>query len=156
MKNMKTIGIGAAIVVVIVIVAMMLLGGESNNQPAALDVEDFTTVSFSTSENAEFLRILRSLQGVDLDGSLFTRQAFISLVDFSVPISEQPRGIVNPFLPVGMSPALIDVNNNPDPVTIPTTPANNPVSTSTNQTSTTTPADTGSGDSGTSTEPLLP
>lgn len=48
-------------------------------------------------ETSLFLERLTVLQGIALDGSLFSDPRFQNLVDFSEPISPQPIGRDNPF-----------------------------------------------------------
>ena len=62
--------------------------------PVGIVTEDF---SGGLADNQEFLRVLKNLESVSLDGSILTNEAFASLVDFSVQFPDQPKGRVNPF-----------------------------------------------------------
>lgn len=52
------------------------------------------------NENQEFLRVLKNLQNVSLDGSILSSEVFASLVDFGIELTPQPKGRSNPFLPI--------------------------------------------------------
>ena len=141
-KTVKII-IGVVALGLVVIIFMMLTGGDSEPDNGLI-TEDFLVTETSASENMAFLQILRDIQRVELDGSIFTRQAFVSLHDFSVPLSDRPRGIVNPFLPIDQSASLLFTTPT-DPATIPSASPDN--GTSTNS-ATTTP------DTATTSDPL--
>lgn len=49
----------------------------------------------------DLIVILRRLEGIALDGSVFQSDAFRSLTDFSIPLVKEPIGRDNPFAPVG-------------------------------------------------------
>lgn len=74
-----------------------VLPGTSSENTEALSVSD------------QFLRLLLSMQDIELDQSIFVDPAFTNLEDFSVEIiPRNNEGRVNPFAPVGRdtAPAL--------------------------------------------------
>lgn len=50
---------------------------------------------------AEVIELQSKITSVNLKQGLFTSSLYNKLIDFSVPILEQPRGRSNPFSPVG-------------------------------------------------------
>src|SRR3989344_2377247 len=74
--------------------------------------EDFAGAG--TAENQEFLRVLKNLESVSLDGSFLSSEAFTSLIDFSVALRDQPKGRVNPFKPINpFDPELVAASVSP-------------------------------------------
>ena len=74
--------------------------------PSGIVTENFDGAA--GADNQEFLRVLKNLESVTLDGSILSSEAFTSLVDFSVQISDQPKGRINPFKPINPNePELI-------------------------------------------------
>jgi hypothetical protein len=69
-----------------------------------------TTSQSSAGENADgtqVLALLNRLQAIKLDGKIFTDPNFLSLQDWSVSITAQEVGRVNPYLPAyGAVPAV--------------------------------------------------
>jgi hypothetical protein len=45
----------------------------------------------------DLIDLLAELEQVTLDQSLFTREAFVNLTDFSQVLPDEPRGRANPF-----------------------------------------------------------
>ena len=45
----------------------------------------------------DLIDLLAELEGVKLDQSLFSREAFVNLTDFAQTLPEEPRGRANPF-----------------------------------------------------------
>jgi hypothetical protein len=56
----------------------------------------------SQTVGRELLALLNTLRSLSLDGDVFERPEFASLIDFSVPISPNPLGRRNPFAPIGV------------------------------------------------------
>jgi hypothetical protein len=54
---------------------------------------------------AEVLAALNQLKTLKLDGSVFQDKTFLSLRDFSKPLTSEPVGRVNPFSPIGVENA---------------------------------------------------
>ncbi|HEY4482722.1 MAG TPA: hypothetical protein VI953_00955 [Candidatus Paceibacterota bacterium] len=94
----------------------------SSTVPGGIVTEDFTA---GTADNQEFLRVLKNLESVSLDGSVLSSEAFTSLIDFSVALQDQPKGRVNPFKPINpFEPGLIDAGVQPGvPAGTPVAPA---------------------------------
>ena len=51
---------------------------------------------------AEVLTALNQLKTLKLDDSIFKDKTFVSLEDFSKPLSPEPVGRINPFSPIGV------------------------------------------------------
>lgn len=47
----------------------------------------------------DLIDLLAELEKVEFDQSLFTREAFVNLSDFSMPLPDEPSGRSNPFRP---------------------------------------------------------
>lgn len=74
------------------------------------DIDGNTT----TSGNSDpLLRTLQNLNNITLDPGIFSRSDFLSLVDFSLQLVEQPRGRNNPFAP--LTPGETFSRNSPIP-----------------------------------------
>jgi len=54
-----------------------------------------------TQAGQEIIRILKDIQQINLNVSLFDNVAFVSLVDFRTVVSPEPAGRDNPFDPIG-------------------------------------------------------
>ncbi|HEY4515235.1 MAG TPA: hypothetical protein VJJ22_03715 [Candidatus Paceibacterota bacterium] len=98
---------GIKIIVVLVLLVLAFLGlnylKSSNTAPTSaggLVSENFN--NSISSENQDFLRALKNLESVSLDGSMFSSEAFNSLIDFSVTLVPQPVGRPNPFRPINL------------------------------------------------------
>jgi len=94
--TLKKIIMGLVIVLALVLVAWIFMGDES----AEDDI--ISTGGLDTNEkiaNQEFLSLLRALKQVKLSGgsALLNDPLFQTLVDFGVPLTEEPRGRSNPF-----------------------------------------------------------
>lgn len=48
-------------------------------------------------QNEEFIRRLKELQAIELNGEIFNDPRFLSLVNFSAPVISEPVGRNNPF-----------------------------------------------------------
>jgi hypothetical protein len=60
-----------------------------------------TVATVETGVEIDLISLLFELSNVDLDGALFEKRSFQSLVDFGQEILPQPIGRPNPFAPVG-------------------------------------------------------
>ncbi len=92
--NKKTLLVIVIVVIGFVIYSLFFAGG----------TEEELLVAESGANDligAELLTILLDLKTITLDDSLFKRDAFLSLVDFSRPITPEPIGRPNPFVPIG-------------------------------------------------------
>ncbi len=93
------------IVAVLVVVFLGLAGYQylKKEQAPTASVGGIVTENFdstSSGDNQEFLRVLKNLENVSLDGEFLTSAAFMNLRDFSVELQDQPRGRSNPFRPI--------------------------------------------------------
>lgn len=96
-KNYIILGLAA---VALIFIGMSFFGddagapGGDGEEAVAVDTE-------SAQIERELLDELLRLRSIELDEALFGTPLFISLVDFSKPLVEQPVGRNNPFLPIG-------------------------------------------------------
>ncbi len=89
-------------VVVIAIAGYVLFVGMPDSGDDASALLSSTGESQETDAvRDELFALLDTLKMLQLDGSLFADERFTSLIDWSVPIVQQPVGRPNPFLPVG-------------------------------------------------------
>jgi hypothetical protein len=65
-----------------------------------------TTTATLSGEDSELLALLSELNTIKLDGAFFTNQLFLSLTDFSVNLTLEPRQRPNPFAPIGSDGVL--------------------------------------------------
>ena len=99
-RIVKIIAIAVVILLLIVVVAVFF-GGEDSSDSQTLAFKRTTFVDKSLSgESIELLNMLKNLENIKLDPTLFQDPAFMSLVDFSRPLAPQPQGRNNPFLPI--------------------------------------------------------
>ena len=96
----KIVAIGVVIVFIIIVAAVFFGdGGEPTSE--GLSFERTTYVDPDEGEGSEeLLRMLRNLENIKLDPTLFDDPSFTSLVDYSRPLEPQPQGRNNPFLPL--------------------------------------------------------
>lgn len=80
--------------------------------------------SVNTSKmGAEVLTALNQLKTLKLDSAIFKDEVFVSLQDFSKPLSPEPVGRVNPFSPIGVESGSVKITPNSS-TTKPTTGGN--------------------------------
>jgi hypothetical protein len=114
-------GVIIIIVVVAVIALALSLMKSKKEDSSALQSTTGATAGVlpgTQGENSEaltvsdqFLRLLLSMQNIELDQSIFVDPAFTSLEDFSVNIiPRNNEGRVNPFAPVGRDTASTSVS----------------------------------------------
>lgn len=86
----------AIIIVVAVAVYIFFLSGPST--------EDLGTLVEAQPEGeiagAQVLSLLNQIEGLKIDSTLFQSQAYLSLIDYTVPIPVQNVGRSNPFAPI--------------------------------------------------------
>ncbi|HEY4493082.1 MAG TPA: hypothetical protein VJB98_00450 [Candidatus Paceibacterota bacterium] len=117
MSNIRKVII-LVVVVVLIAGAVYVLGGKSSDVPAdGLVRENFDSVN--SGENQEFLRVLKNLENVSLDGSILTTEAFMSLVDFSLQLNPEPTGRANPFRPIDITERALANSQNATATTSP-------------------------------------
>ncbi|HEY4505030.1 MAG TPA: hypothetical protein VJI73_04650 [Candidatus Paceibacterota bacterium] len=100
MSAFKKIFLSFIILVVLVFGISFVLNKKDSTEITNRHIakEDFNATN--QGENQEFLRVLRSLENVTLKSKLFELPAFLSLVDLSVELKEEPKGRNNPFRPI--------------------------------------------------------
>ncbi len=62
----------------------------------------------SLSSGMDIISLLKDLRSIKLNGDLFDSDAFVGLVDFSLPVAQEPQGRPNPFAPVGSDPVALE------------------------------------------------
>ncbi|HUO50141.1 MAG TPA: hypothetical protein VMU25_01035 [Candidatus Paceibacterota bacterium] len=92
-------------VVLVVIIAAAWYGFTQTSTPPVLSTTG-TTSDLSTGNpeadaaNQNLVSTLLTLQAVQLDGTIFSDQAFLSLKDFTTQVINEPIGRTNPFAPL--------------------------------------------------------
>lgn len=88
-----------------IIVAIIVIAGLFAYRFFFVRVDEEALTSTSSSANAEVgrevLETLETLETINLDSSVFEREDFRNLKDFSVEIVPDPLGRRNPFAPIG-------------------------------------------------------
>ncbi len=54
-----------------------------------------------TSDSGQIISQLRQLEAIQLSKTIFTSQAFTSLIDYGIPVVPEPVSRPNPFAPIG-------------------------------------------------------
>jgi hypothetical protein len=88
----------AAIVILVVLGVGGYFAYRSSSSDALLSSSSTATETSQVSR--ELLLTISDLKTITLDNSIFTDEAFVSLVDFRVDIPLQPVGRDNPFAPL--------------------------------------------------------
>lgn len=96
LKNKTNLAI-LLVVIVVFVIYYLYFSGSSSDQ---LTVK--TTASSSNQIGQQFVSSLFQLQGLSLDGKIFTDADFLSLKDISTPIPPQAVKRNNPFAQIGM------------------------------------------------------
>jgi hypothetical protein len=63
-----------------------------------------------TYAGREIVVLLSDLRSIKLNDDIFSNPAFKKLIDFSLPISSEPKGRNNPFAPIGVDTAVESEN----------------------------------------------
>ena len=95
--------------IIMVLVALLLafvgfnyLKGDEESSPTTGLVRENFDSSVGGGDNSEFLRVLKNLESVSLDGSFLATEAFTNLIDFSLELTPEPVGRPNPFRPINL------------------------------------------------------
>lgn len=70
--------------------------------PPPVSFDQFGNPIEAQAVGQDLVDLLNQLQNVKLDDSIFRKQAFINLTDYSVTLPNLPRGRNNPFDPIGV------------------------------------------------------
>ncbi len=84
------------IIVIVVAIILFVLYSMSDKSPDTTLIRTPAS-AVSTQDEQEILTLLRDVQSITLDGSIFKDPAFASLRDFSREIIIEPTGKENPF-----------------------------------------------------------
>ena len=87
-------------IIAIVLIAYNIFLKDKDIGTGSLLVRESTTVIGETAAVTELLIVLRSLQGLTIDTSVFEDRAYLSLKDYSVILDVVPQGKTNPFAPL--------------------------------------------------------
>lgn len=94
------------IIIVLVVAGIGFFGYNYLNQTnVQTDVLVQQNSADTSKMGAEVLSALNQLKTLRLDESVFKDKAFMSLRDFSKPLTSEPVGRVNPFSPIGVENA---------------------------------------------------
>lgn len=113
---MIVVGVGALLLLYVLFVkpdgdqssSSSLASSTTGNSP----IQAQTNQATSTGTGDSLLRILNSLEGLELNDSIFFNPAFQELTDISIPlVKEGNAGRRNPFAPIGKDPIPVPVNN---------------------------------------------
>lgn len=97
-QKMKQIII-AVVIIIVAFFGFRTFFAPDNTGDTALVAEQSSVVNFS--EGQVILTLLKKLNQVTLDRSVFSNKVFLSLINFEQPIEDQAVGRQNPFLPIG-------------------------------------------------------
>ncbi len=104
-KNVKIIvAISIGIVVVVAGYFYMTSGSAPSSDQGVVAV---SSDDIQNQIGKQLLSTLDNIKGITLDKDFVESPLFLSLQDFSIPISPQPVGRTNPFAPVGGSVAPV-------------------------------------------------
>lgn len=114
----KLVG-GIVLLAVLGIGAYFFLGIGQPAEPNTLQTASSTPGSTAGGEEQinteEILVQLNRLRGININTDMFNSEAFLSLKDFSVTITDQPIGRENPFIPSTYVPSGSTIVPNSDP-----------------------------------------
>lgn len=88
----------AIVVAVVAVVGWMMLGGGSSTSDTSV-IQGTTQATVGD----DLIQTLTTLQGVTLDGSIFSNPLFTSLQDNTRQIVNEPAGRHDPFAPISLS-----------------------------------------------------
>lgn len=90
------------ITVLVVLLAFIIYAFFFKKPPEVGVLQTDGSLTSSQIPGRDLIIILRRLESINLDGSVFESAAFKSLTDFSLPLVKEPIGRDNPFAPVGI------------------------------------------------------
>lgn len=119
-KNLILVG-GAVVVLLVLYILFVkpddsakstgLVSSNTGSAPAVRNSQNQTQAQALASSDS-LLRILKNLEGLELNDSIFFNPAFSKLRDISIPlVKEGNAGRRNPFAPIGNDPVPVPVNN---------------------------------------------
>jgi len=100
-SNKKTWIIGISIVVVLGGIWYFYTSGGSGSSTSQLVSSSPGGDDATAVVGANVLGILNSISSINIDTSIFSSEAYQSLVDYSIAVPAQPVGRPNPFAPTG-------------------------------------------------------
>ena len=103
MFKTKFVKIAGVAVILLLGVFLYSVLSPSENEETSFERTSFVSEEQTQSEAASLLRLLKNLENLALDPSLFASPGFVRLEDFTQPIPPQAPGRVNPFAPIDFS-----------------------------------------------------
>jgi len=116
-SSIKNIIIVVAVVIVLFVLYTIFLKPNAQKSQGTLTSSQTgvsPTIPIASEQDAggDLLRLLTSLEGLELNDSIFFNPAFDALHDIGIPlVKEGNPGRRNPFAPIGTDPIPAPVNN---------------------------------------------
>jgi len=98
-KNKKIVIIVAVIIFAFVIYSYLF---KKDIDTQLITSESISSQAQQFGAGKEIVALLSDLKSLQLNDDIFNNAAFKSLEDFSLPISNEPKGRNNPFAPIGL------------------------------------------------------
>lgn len=99
----RTIVIGILVLVVVIGGYALFVGLPKTGTNQLTSLVTAPATEESDKIRAELYALLAEMQDLRIDSAIFSDPRFAALIDWSVPISPQPVGRPNPFLPIGVN-----------------------------------------------------
>jgi len=104
-QQVKKISLAGGFLVLIIFGLLFITGRRSLAQESdQISVENSAGGSVETGD--QILALLQELTIIRLDDSIFTNPMFLSLNDYHVDLSDEPKQRNNPFAPIGQDAVL--------------------------------------------------
>ncbi len=100
------------IVVVVIVIAFVLYAYLFKNEKKN-DITSFNPNSINANQpgaGKDIIVLLSDLKSIKLNDDIFSNPSFKKLVDFSLPISSEPKGRNNPFAPIGIDDMIFSAS----------------------------------------------
>jgi uncharacterized protein (UPF0333 family) len=91
------------VIILLILVAYWYLNQSGTSSETSLVAQTQTAQS---ADAQNIYSLLQKMSQVQLNDQIFSNQTFVSLLDNSVTLTEQPTGRANPFAPLGTGGAL--------------------------------------------------
>lgn len=104
--NIKKILIIVGVLIISFVLFMLLKGDGKNDELLTVETNSSIPGQNAASDAAsivgvEIIQALNQINALNLDKTIFERPVYISLIDRSQEIPEEPIGRPNPFAPIG-------------------------------------------------------
>lgn len=91
---------GGAAILLFIVYSFFFAGKDTQTPGTSPLVAESISEGASAAMGADLLNLLKELQAIKLDSSIFQNSVFRSLKDFGQPIPPEPVGRANPFAPL--------------------------------------------------------